>query len=179
VGIHFLTSAATNHDLSQHCRSNLADRDEPTVAYATPGIHTVPTYLKWMLAYEEPEASTLWLGKAIPRAWLAVGEAPLVARGLTTRYGRVSFTIEVSSSTTTRNRNTNTTNASTSSNVVHSNDVDHDGEGTRGTAEFALPSYVVKANVTIPMGFAAAATQPAGGLRLRYANPNPKPTLAL
>jgi hypothetical protein len=48
-----------------------------------------------MLCYEEPEARTLWLAKATPRAWLAPGEAPLVAERLTTRYGRVAFNLTV------------------------------------------------------------------------------------
>ena len=52
-----------------------------------------PTYLKWMLCFEEPETRTLWLAKATPRDWLAAGEAPLMASNLTTRYGRISFTM--------------------------------------------------------------------------------------
>ena len=52
-----------------------------------------PTYLKWMLCFEEPETRTLWLAKAMPRDWLAVGQAPVQASNLTTRYGRVSFTL--------------------------------------------------------------------------------------
>ena len=48
-------------------------------------------YLKWLLCFEEPEARTLWLGKATPREWLAAGGEPLLASGLTTRYGRISF----------------------------------------------------------------------------------------
>ena len=46
-----------------------------------------------MLCFEEPETRTLWLAKATPRDWLAPGEAPLLASNLTTRYGRVSFTV--------------------------------------------------------------------------------------
>ena len=49
--------------------------------------------LKWMLCFEEPESRTLWLAKATPRGWLAAGEAPIVAANLTTRYGRVSYTL--------------------------------------------------------------------------------------
>ena len=49
--------------------------------------------LKWMLCFEEPETRTLWLAKATPRDWLAAGEAPLVASNLTTRYGRLSFSL--------------------------------------------------------------------------------------
>ena len=47
-----------------------------------------------MLCFEEPETRTLWLAKATPRGWLAAGEAPIVAVNLTTRYGRVSYTMQ-------------------------------------------------------------------------------------
>ena len=40
-----------------------------------------------------PKFCTLWLGKATPRDWLAPGEAPLVAANLTTRYGRMTFSM--------------------------------------------------------------------------------------
>ena len=60
----------------------------------------VPIYLKWMLVYEEPETRTLWLGKALPREWLAVGEAALSVQRATTRYGRISFTLRRESVTT-------------------------------------------------------------------------------
>ena len=73
--------------------SNVADRDVPTLAYAAAGEVIAPTYLKWMLCFEEPESRTLWLAKATPRAWLAPGEATLQAANLTTRYGRVSFSM--------------------------------------------------------------------------------------
>jgi len=78
--------------------SNVTDRDVPTVAYAAAGEVTAPTYLKWLLCFEEPETRTLWLGKATPRDWLAAGESPLVAANLTTRYGRVSYSVSASSS---------------------------------------------------------------------------------
>ena len=57
------------------------------------GQANVPMALKWMLCFEEPESRTLWLAKATPRAWLAPGEATLQAANLTTRYGRVSFSM--------------------------------------------------------------------------------------
>ena len=67
------------------------DRDATGWPYASPGQANVPMALKSMLCFEEPEARTLWLGKATPREWLAAGGEPLLASGLTTRYGRVSF----------------------------------------------------------------------------------------
>ena len=76
--------------------SNLADRDEPTVAYTAAAVTIAPIYLKWMLCFEEPQTRTLWLAKATPRDWLEVGEGPIAASGLTTRYGRVSFSLQAS-----------------------------------------------------------------------------------
>ena len=78
--------------------SDVVDRDIAPVAYSAAGVVIAPTYLKWMLCFEEPETQTLWLAKATPRDWLVAGEAPLVARGLTTRYGRVSISLTVGAS---------------------------------------------------------------------------------
>jgi hypothetical protein len=49
------------------------------------------SYLKWMLLYEEPDNSTVWLAKALPRDWLAAGAEEVVVEDATTRYGRVSY----------------------------------------------------------------------------------------
>ena len=54
-------------------------------------MNNIPLCIKWMLCFEEPETRTLWLGKAVPRDWLRAGETPIVATGVTTRYGRLSF----------------------------------------------------------------------------------------
>jgi hypothetical protein len=122
--------------------SNLADRDEPAIAYSAAGVVAAPTYLKWVLCFEEPETRTLWLAKATPRDWLAPGEAPIAASGLTTRYGRVAFSMHA---------------------VVSSAD-DAAGGGSDG--------YAVRVNVTLPPSFFAnAAGAPAGGLRIRIRAP--------
>ena len=71
--------------------SDVSDRDAPSAPYTAAGEVGATVYLKWLLCFEEPEARTLWLGKATPREWLAAGGEPLLASGLTTRYGRVSF----------------------------------------------------------------------------------------
>eukprot|EP01043_Picozoa_sp_COSAG02_P077394 COSAG02_NODE_16919_length_1044_cov_1.489947_1_plen_260_part_01 len=75
--------------------STTLDRNGYDYAYASPGTANVPMCLKWMLCFEEPQTRTLWLGKALPRDWLVAGEAPLVAKQVTTRYGRMSFSLEV------------------------------------------------------------------------------------
>ena len=48
--------------------------------------------LKKLLVYEHPVTRQIWIGKAIPRAWLALGEKVIV-RNTTSRYGRLSFVI--------------------------------------------------------------------------------------
>jgi len=73
---------------------SITDRSH-VVSYSASGINNAPLCLKWMLVFEEPETKTLWLGKAVPRAWLAGTEAPLSVRNATTRYGRVSFAMQV------------------------------------------------------------------------------------
>ena len=75
------------------------DRDHPSIVYAAAGVNLAPVYLKWLLAFEEPEHRTLWLGKAVPREWLALGQPPLVADGIPTRYGRVSLRLAAASGT--------------------------------------------------------------------------------
>ena len=72
--------------------TSITDRTH-SISYSAAGPNNVPLCLKWMLAHEEPETRTQWLAKATPRDWLKSGEAPLVAKKVTTRYGRVSFSI--------------------------------------------------------------------------------------
>ena len=62
--------------------------------YVAAGVVVAPTYLKWMLLFEEPNTRTVWLAKALPREWLG-GDAgaPVEVSGAPTRYGRVSYTL--------------------------------------------------------------------------------------
>jgi hypothetical protein len=71
----------------------MPDRDAGSTDYVAAGVHTAPTYLKWLLVFEEPNNKTLWLAKATPRSWLAPDMEPIVVRRMTTRYGRVSYTL--------------------------------------------------------------------------------------
>ena len=115
------------------------DRTHGAISFSAAGVNNVPLCIKWMHVFEEPETHTLWLAKATPRDWLAPGEAPLVIKRATTRYGRVSFSLTVSTAAET-------------------------AEDTGGS-----PKLVVRANLTVPAGFAEAG--PAGGLRLRLRAP--------
>ena len=62
-------------------------------------VHTAPTYMKWMLLFEEPNTKTVWVGKALPREWLGAGVEPVVVSNATTRYGRVSYTMSADTDT--------------------------------------------------------------------------------
>ena len=112
--------------------SQTIDRTRGGYAYASPGQANVPMALKWMLCFEEPETRTLWLAKATPRDWLAPGEQPLRAYNLTTRYGRISYTL------------------STATAVVAP-----EGAGVAAVPAPA-PAYSVHASVHLPPSFVAA-----------------------
>ena len=123
------------------------DRRSGAISFSAAGVNNVPLCIKWMLCFEEPETRTLWLGKAVPRDWLVPTEAPLSAQGLTTRYGRVSFTM-----------------AATAGGVG--------AEGaTAAKSEQAAVPYKVRINVTAPASFVAGQRVPAGGLRVRVRAP--------
>jgi hypothetical protein len=126
--------------------SNVVDRDVPAGTYVAAGEVIAPTYLKWMLCFEEPETQTLWLAKATPRDWLVAGEAAVVASNLTTRYGRVSYTMGVAASSAASARR---------------------GGGNSS----ARGAYAVHASLMVPVTFATAKTAPAGGVRIRVRAP--------
>ena len=74
------------------------DRDVGSTDYVAAGVMMAPTYLKWMLLFEDPNTATVWLGKALPREWLAPDtHSPITVANATTRYGRVSYTLSASS----------------------------------------------------------------------------------
>ena len=104
-----------------------------------------PTYLKWMLLFEDPTNQTLWLAKATPREWLSPGQAAIVVTNGTTRYGRVSYQLRALPSAAT--------------------------PAATPAAAPAATSYSVRASVHLPATFGAAATAPRGGVRLRLRAP--------
>jgi len=66
--------------------------DGNAAPYCTPAQLFVELMTRWLLVFENPESDILWLGKAIPREWLADGKAVAVSNA-PTRWGRVSFLI--------------------------------------------------------------------------------------
>lgn len=58
--------------------------------FCMPAQMTTPLLLRWMLAFDDSAGETLFLGRAIPRAWLASG-APVGISHAPTRWGHTSF----------------------------------------------------------------------------------------
>ena len=68
------------------------DAAHEAAPYCTPAQLVVPMMTRWMLVFEDPESSTLWLAKVTPRSWLEDGKKIAVS-GAPTKWGRVGFTI--------------------------------------------------------------------------------------
>jgi len=60
--------------------------------YCVPAQLVVPLMARWMLVFEDPESEALWLGKTMPREWLADGKRISVSSA-PTRWGPVAFSI--------------------------------------------------------------------------------------
>ena len=58
--------------------------------YCTPAQVTIPTLTKWMLVFEEPDDSVVWLARATPRTWLEQGKK-IAVTAAPTRFGKVSY----------------------------------------------------------------------------------------
>lgn len=66
--------------------------------YATPAQLMAALMARWLLVFEDPQAEVLWLGKGIPRDWLADGRHVSVQEA-PTRWGRVGYEIASSIAT--------------------------------------------------------------------------------
>ncbi len=64
--------------------------DLPAAPYCTPAQLVASLMTRWLLVFEDPRSHTLWLGKGVPRAWLADGKVVDVQR-VPTRWGRVGY----------------------------------------------------------------------------------------
>ena len=63
--------------------------------FCMPAQLTVPLLLRWMLVFEDSDGKTLYLGRAVPRAWMETGK-PIGIDGAPTRWGRVGFQLRTS-----------------------------------------------------------------------------------
>lgn len=62
--------------------------------FCIPSQLTIPSILRWALVLEHPDEDTLFLGRGIPRAWLATGKEISILQA-PTRWGKVEFAIQV------------------------------------------------------------------------------------
>ncbi|MEP6898762.1 MAG: hypothetical protein ABI870_09550 [Rhodanobacter sp.] len=62
----------------------------PAAPYCTPAQLVASLMTRWLLVFEDQRSNTLWLGKGLPRAWLADGQVVDVQR-VPTRWGMVGY----------------------------------------------------------------------------------------
>ena len=67
--------------------------DAETAPYCTPAQLVASLVVRWLLVFEDPRSATLWLGKGLPRDWLAHGNVVDV-QDVPTRWGRIGYRIE-------------------------------------------------------------------------------------
>lgn len=60
--------------------------------FCIPAQQTIPLLIRWMLVFEDADDDTLYLGRAIPRAWLATGDL-IGIKGAPTRWGNVDYQV--------------------------------------------------------------------------------------
>ncbi len=66
--------------------------DVDTAPYCTPAQLVASLMVRWLLVFEDPRENALWLGKGLPREWLAHGQLVDV-RNVPTRWGKVGYRI--------------------------------------------------------------------------------------
>ena len=66
--------------------------DKLAAPYCTPAQQAIPLLIRWMLALEDSDEERLYLGRGIPRAWVASGEE-INLKQAPTRWGRINFSL--------------------------------------------------------------------------------------
>jgi len=61
--------------------------------FCIPAQQTIPLLVRWMLVFEDPDEERLYVGRAVPRTWVATGK-PIGIEQAPTRWGRVSYRLE-------------------------------------------------------------------------------------
>lgn len=61
--------------------------------FCMPAQMTIPLLLRWAMVFDDSAGETLYLGRAIPRAWMASGK-PVGIERAPTRWGKVSFHLQ-------------------------------------------------------------------------------------
>jgi hypothetical protein len=66
--------------------------------FCIPAQLTIPNIVRWALVLEHPDEDKLYLGRGIPRAWLATGKEISIKKA-PTRWGLVDYEIKLDKST--------------------------------------------------------------------------------
>ena len=61
--------------------------------FCIPAQQTIPLLVRWMLVFEDPDENRLYLGRALPRKWVA-SRKPIGIEQAPTRWGRVNYRLE-------------------------------------------------------------------------------------
>ena len=61
--------------------------------FCIPAQQTIPLLVRWMLVFEDPDLDRLYLGRALPRKWVASAK-PIGIEQAPTRWGRVNYRLE-------------------------------------------------------------------------------------
>ena len=61
--------------------------------FCIPAQQTIPLLVRWMLVFEDPDSDRLYLGRALPRKWVASAK-PIEIEQAPTRWGRVNYRLE-------------------------------------------------------------------------------------
>lgn len=67
--------------------------------FCMPAQLTIPLLLRWMLVFEDSAGETLYLGRAIPRAWIGSGQSIRISDA-PTRWGRTGFQLRATDEST-------------------------------------------------------------------------------
>ena len=68
-----------------------------TALFCMPAQQTIPLLVRWMLVLEDSDEDVLYLGKGVPRSWLASGKAIRIENA-PTRWGRITFELRADKS---------------------------------------------------------------------------------
>ena len=64
-----------------------------TALFCIPAQQTIPLLVRWMLVLEDSDEDRLYLGKGLPRDWVASGKEVKIQQAAT-RWGRVNFSLQ-------------------------------------------------------------------------------------
>ena len=64
-----------------------------TAIFCIPAQQTIPVLVRWMLVFEDSDEDRLYLGKGLPRDWVASGKEIRIDHA-PTRWGRISFKLQ-------------------------------------------------------------------------------------